>query len=65
MDIENKLNPLSALMSDLVPTVYKLASEVNALTDSNHKANIERSELRISNMRLTSAIESLIQRVDK
>ncbi|MEM9859225.1 MAG: hypothetical protein AAF843_17840 [Bacteroidota bacterium] len=59
MDIEKKLDQLTSLMSDLIPTVDKLAVEVKTLTEENHKANIERSELRLSNIRLAEAIESL------
>jgi outer membrane murein-binding lipoprotein Lpp len=65
MNIENKLNQLPDLMTELVPTVDKLANEVNVLSQSNQKANIERAELRLSNLRLANAIESLVSRSTK
>lgn len=60
-----KLNRLTDLMSDLVPTVDKLASEVKELTTTNKKANVERRELLLSNIRLATAIDNLNKKIDR
>lgn len=58
MDVEAKINQLVDLMSDLVPTVDKLSR-------IQEKANVEMSEMRLSNMKLTEAIEKLVKRMDQ
>ena len=79
MDIESKLNQLTDLMADLVPTVDKLVQRqdkydqtLNDLVSSHkqivstqEKTNLAIGELRQSNMQLAGVVERLIDKIDK
>jgi hypothetical protein len=70
--LEDQVKQLTELMSELVPTVDRLVhgqekntEAINQLVESSKKANVESSEMRMSNMRLAEAIEKLIVKIDK
>lgn len=79
MKLEDKVNQLTELMVDLVPTVDRLAkTQADTLTELSvfrkmmdngqkiqKKANTEMSELRLSNMKLADAIDKLSIKIDK
>lgn len=79
MKLEDKVNQLTELMADLVPTVDRLAkTQADTLTELSvfrkmmdngqkiqEKANTEMSELRLSNMKLADAIDKLSIKIDK
>ena len=79
MKLEDKVNQLTELMADLVPTVDRLAkTQADTLTELSvfrkmmdngqkiqKKANTEMSELRLSNMKLADAIDKLSIKIDK
>ncbi|MEM7551052.1 MAG: hypothetical protein AAF363_15315 [Bacteroidota bacterium] len=79
MDIESKLNQLTDLMVDFVPTVDRLVQRqdkydqtLNDLVSSHKqiistqkKTNLAMSELRQSNMQLAGVMERLIHKIDK
>ena len=79
MKLEGKVNQLTELMADLVPTVDRLAkTQADTLTELSvfrkmmdngqkiqKKANTEMSELRLSNMKLADAIDKLSIKIDK
>lgn len=56
--MEDQGKQLADLMSELVPTVDRLA-------ETQKKANVEISETRVSNTRLAEAIEKLVAKIDK
>jgi predicted nucleic acid-binding Zn-ribbon protein len=58
MKLEDQGKQLADLMSELVPTVDRLA-------ETQKKANVEISETRVSNTRLAEAIEKLVAKIDK
>jgi hypothetical protein len=70
--LEDQVKQWTELMSELVPTVDRLVhgqekntEAINQLVESSKKANVESSEMRMSNMRLAEAIEKLIVKIDK
>jgi hypothetical protein len=69
--LEDKVNHLTELLSALTPAVDSLVANqgisdnVNKLVHSQEKSNLAVGELRLSNMRLASAIEKLIVKIDK
>lgn len=72
MKLENKVEQLTVLMVELIPTVDKLAKSQEKTTvvmeqilESQRKGNIEMSELKLSNMKLAGAIEKLVVKIDK
>jgi len=79
MKLEDKVNQLTELMADLIPavdrlaknqedTLIELASFRNMMDNGQKiqgKANIEMSELRLSNMKLAQAIDKLSTKIDK
>ena len=72
MNIEEKVNQLTELLTELVPAVDSLVASqrntdenVNKLVISQSKTNLAMGELRQSNMRLASTIEKLIDKIDK
>jgi len=72
MDLENKVAQLTDLMADLTPAADSLVvnqkqsnENINNLIKIQHKSNLTVSELRLSNMRLASAIEKLTDKIDK
>ena len=79
MKLEGRVNQLTELMADLVPTVDRLAkTQADTLTELSvfrkmmdngqkiqKKANTEMSELRLSNMKLADAIDKLSIKIDK
>ena len=72
MNIEEKVNQLTELLTELVPAVDSLVASqrntdenVNKLVMSQSKTNLAMGELRQSNMRLASTIEKLIDKIDK
>jgi len=56
-DLENKVNQLTELLSELIPTVDRLGR-------MHERTNLELSEMRISNLKLAEAIEKLVVKVD-
>ena len=72
MDLEDKVNQLTELLSDLTPAVDSLVASqhstdenINRLVQSQSKANLAIGELRQSNIRLAGAIEKLVDKIDK
>jgi len=79
MKLEDKVNQLTELMAGLIPavdrlaknqedTLVELASFRNMMDNGQKiqgKANIEMSELRLSNMKLAQAIDKLSTKIDK
>lgn len=72
MNLEDKIDQLTDLLSDLTPAVDSLvanqigtAENINNLVHSQSKSNLAIGELRQSNMRLASAIEKLVNKIDK
>jgi hypothetical protein len=79
MKLEDKVNQLTELMAGLIPAVDRLAknqedtlvelASFRNMMDNGHKiqgkANIEMSELRLSNMKLAQAIDKLSTKIDK
>lgn len=72
MNMEEKGNQLTELLTELVPAVDSLVASqrntddnVNQLVMSQSKTNLAMGELRQSNMRLASTIEKLINKIDK
>ena len=79
MKLEDKLNQLTELMAGLIPavdrlaknqedTLVELASFRNMMDNGQKiqgKANIEMSELCLSNMKLAQAIDKLSTKIDK
>lgn len=72
MALEDKVNQLTELLSDLTPGVDSLVASqhstdenINRLVQSQSKANLAIGELRQSNIRLAGAIEKLVDKIDK
>jgi hypothetical protein len=65
MKLEDKVNQLTDLLADLIPTVDKLGKTVNETQETNRKTHIELSEMRLSNLKLAEAIEKLVVKIDK
>ena len=72
MHLEKKVDQLTELISELIPTVDKLAlsqvktdEQINSLVQSQSKTNIALGELRMSNYRLADAIDKLVTKIDK
>ncbi len=72
MKLEDKVEQLAVLMSELIPTADKLAKSqekttvvMDQILESQRKGNVEMSELRLSNMKLAGAIEKLVVKIDK
>lgn len=72
MKLEDKVEQLTVLMAELIPTVDKLAKSqekttvvMDQILESQRKGNLEMSELRLSNMKLAGAIEKLVVKIDK
>ena len=70
MNLEEKVNQLTELLSELTPAVDSLVTNqratddnINKLVMSQSKANIAIGELRQSNMRLAAAIEKLTNKI--
>jgi hypothetical protein len=58
MDLSDKVNQLTDLLADLIPTVDRLGK-------TQEKTVMEISEMRLSNMKLAEAIEKLVVKIDK
>lgn len=72
MELEDKVNQLTELLSDLTPAVDSLIlsqkntdDNINKLVQTQVKANLAIGELRQSNIRLAGAIEKLVLKIDK
>ncbi|MEM6523948.1 MAG: hypothetical protein AAGF85_04875 [Bacteroidota bacterium] len=72
MNLEEKVNQLTELLSELTPAVDALVTSqrgtdenVNKLVQVQTRTNLAVGELRQSNMRLAGAIEKLIDKIDK
>ncbi len=72
MNLEDKVEQLTELLSELTPAVDSLITSqrntddnINKLVSSQSKTNLAMSELRQSNMRLVGAIEKLVDKIDK
>ncbi len=72
MNLEDKVDQLTDILSELTPSVGSLVSSqrntdesINRLVQSQSKSNLAVGELRQSNLRLASAIEKLINKIDK
>ncbi len=65
MKLEDKVDQLTDLMADLIPTVDKLNKTVKDVQKTQQKTNIEFHEMRLSNMKLAEAIEKLTDKIDK
>ena len=72
MNLEKKVDKLTELISELIPTVDKLAlsqvktdEQINSLVQSQSKTNVAQGELRMSNYRLADAIDKLVTKIDK
>lgn len=72
MELEDKVNQLTELLSELTPAVDSLVANqgiitenVNKLVHSQEKSNLAVGELRLPNMRLADAIEKLVVKIDK
>jgi ABC-type transporter Mla subunit MlaD len=72
MKIEDQVKQLTDLMADLIPAVDRLAqnqekntSAIQQVVEAAGKTNLAVSEMRLSNIRLSEAIEKLILKIDK
>jgi len=72
MKLEDKVDQLTDLLSELTPAVDSLISSqrntdenINKLVNSQAKSNLAMGELRQSNMRLANVIDKLIDKIDK
>ncbi len=72
MKLEDKVDQLTDLLSELTPAVDSLISSqrntdenINKLVMSQSKSNLAMGELRQSNMRLANVIDKLIDKIDK
>lgn len=64
MNLDDKGNQLTDLMADLVPAVDRLTKVVSESQRSQEKTNVEFQELRLSNIKLTDAIDKLSAKLD-
>ena len=72
MNLGKKVDKLTELISELIPTVDKLSlsqvktdEQINSLVQSQSKTNVALGELRMSNYRLVDAIDKLVTKIDK
>jgi ABC-type transporter Mla subunit MlaD len=72
MKIEGQVKQLTDLMADLIPAVDRLAqnqekntSAIQQVVEAAGKTNPVVSEMRLSNIRMSEAIEKLILKIDK
>jgi len=72
MDLEEKVEQLTDLLSELTPAVDSLitsqhntSENINKLVNSQSKTNLAMGELRHSNMRLAGVMDKLINKIDK
>ncbi len=72
MKLEDKVDQLTDLLSELTPAVDLLISSqrntdenINKLVSSQSKTNLAMGELRQSNMRLANVIDKLINKIDQ
>ncbi len=65
MKLEEKVNQLTELLADLIPTVDRLAQVADRNQKSQEKSTLEFQEMRLSNMKLADAIDTLSSKIDR
>ena len=65
MKLEEKVNQLTELLADLIPTVDRLAQVADRNQKSQEKSTLEFQEMRLSNMKLADAIDALSSKIDR
>lgn len=72
MNLEKKVDQLTEILTDLVPSVdalvlsqQKTDRSINLLIKSQLRTNLAIAELRQSNIRMADAIEKLTHKIDK
>lgn len=65
MKLEEKVNQLTELLADLIPTVDRLAQVADRNQKSQEKSTLEFQEMRLSNMKLAEAIDALSSKIDR
>ena len=65
MKLEERVNQLTELLADLIPTVDRLAQVADRNQKSQEKSTLEFHEMRLSNMKLADAIDTLSSKIDR